>query len=118
MANAITVALLYADTCKLAYTETHMSTEPRVPFDPSDGDDLADQAAEIADCAADLRNTNPSTLSEAWVHATHTQVQTSQALFDYINKTNGVPPAKQTIFDAVAAAVHLLRARELPRLHG
>lgn len=118
MANATTVALLYADTCKLAYTETHMSTEPRAPFDLSDGDNLANQAAEIADCAANLRNTNPSTLSEAWVHATHTQVQTSQALFDYINKTNGAPPAKQTIFDAVAAAAQLLKTRQLPHRNG
>jgi len=105
MANETTVALLYAETCKLAYTETRLSINQRAPFDVSDEQALSEQATQVADCAKDLRAKSPLTLVDSQVNDALAQVRQAQTLFDYINNTNGAPPEKQVFFEAVASAV-------------
>ncbi len=110
MANTTTVALLYSDTCKLAYTETSMSTDPRAPFSPADNNALANQATRVANCARDLRNKVAGSLNDSRVNEALAQVRQAQALFDYINNTNGVPPSKGVFFDTVDGAVLMVNS--------
>lgn len=110
MANSTSAALLYAEVCKLAYTETHMGLQPRAPFDPGDSDALIQQATLVADIAKDLRSKKPSDLKDDQIAAGLTAVRQAQSYFDYINNTNGKPPAKKVIVAAVAEAVEKIAA--------
>jgi hypothetical protein len=87
-----------------------MSIDPRAPFDPSDAEALATQATTVADCARDLRNKDPGQLNDDSVNPALAQIRQSQALFDYINNTNGVHPQKQDVLDSVNRAVGLVNA--------
>ncbi|RON80692.1 hypothetical protein [Pseudomonas fluorescens] len=105
MANETAASVLYLETCKLAYTETNMSNNPRAPFQSTDEDTLSVQATEVADAARDLRNKHPASLDDAQVNEAIARIREAQTLFDYINNTNGAPPPKHVIFGAVANAV-------------
>ncbi|MCC4607829.1 hypothetical protein LL967_08085 [Xanthomonas campestris pv. zinniae] len=106
MANSTAVALLYSEFCKLAYTETHLGISPRAPFDSSDTEELLKQATRVADSAKGLRNKKPGALDDGKVGICLAAVREAQSYFDYINNTNGKPPAKKVFFTAVKQAVN------------
>lgn len=86
MANSMTVAQVYADICKLAYTETQMAIYPRLPFKIKSRERLLSQSGECADVAKVFRESgNPAEMDQAKVDTACLKLRAAQSMFDYIN---------------------------------
>lgn len=113
MANSQTVAQVYADTCKLAYTESQMAINLRPPFKPANRARLFDQSGRCADVAKKFRETgDPAVMTQVKVDAASEKLRAAQSMFDYINTHTTNPFKAADVFksadeatDAVAACL-------------
>lgn len=110
MANSNTTAQVYADTCKLAYTETQMAISPRSPFKIASRSRLLGQSGECADAAKEFRESgDPAAMEQTKVDAAATKLRAAQSMFDYINTHTSNTFKTADVFNMVDEAVQAVR---------
>jgi hypothetical protein len=111
MANSNTVAQVYADTCKLAFTETQMAISPRAPFKIADRPKLMDQSGECAGVAKDFREKgDAASMDQAKVDDAANRLKAAQSMFDYINSQTSNNFKSSDVFKRVTEAIQAVRA--------
>jgi len=85
MADQSSAAHLYSSITKLAYTESQQAIHPRPPFAIVDRNDLAQQATQVANCAATFRLKDATSMNQLHLFQAQSSVTTAQTMFDVIN---------------------------------